>query len=49
MVVDLISQPYFYFIKVIVSLGISRVVDLTINKAIMMGIKIAIGFFRLFL
>ena len=39
-VVNLVSQPYF-FVKVTVSFAI--------NKAVLIGKKIAIGFFGLFL
>ena len=40
---------YFCFIKVVVDLGISGIVNLAINKAILIGIKVAVYFFELFL
>ena len=49
MVIDPISQPHFHFIRVIVGLGISEVVGLVIDKAIMTGVKITISFYRLLL
>ena len=47
-VVDLTSQLHF-FIGAIMGLGIGKMVDLAISKAILMGINIVVGFFKLFL
>ena len=47
LMVDLISQLYFYFVKVI-KIAIGLIVSLAIGKAVLMRRKIIIGFFRLF-
>ena len=46
--VDLVDQPLF-FVEAIIGLSISEVIGLIINKAILMGIDIAISFSELFL
>ena len=47
-VVDLISQPCFYFIRVFVEgLGIGGAVGLAIGRIILIGTNVAIGFFKL--
>ena len=44
---DIISQPYFYFVeKFVVSLG--RVICLAISEDVLTGTDDTIGFFRLF-
>ena len=47
-VIDLANQPCF-FVRAIMSLDIGRMIGLAINRAISIGMNIAISFFKLFL
>lgn len=49
MVINPIDWPYFYFIVVVVSLDIGGATGLAIVGAVLIGVKVAIGFFGLFL
>ena len=46
---DPINQLYFYFIGIsIISLDIDKAIGLAINKNVLIGTDIIIGFFKLF-
>ena len=47
---DLISQSYFYFIKIFMKdQNIDKAINLAIDRAISIKISVAVGFFELFL
>ena len=48
-VVDSIGQLCFHIIRAVIGLGISKAVCLAIDRVVLIGKEVAIGFFKLFL
>ena len=50
MIIDLINESYFYFIKIfMINLGINKVISLVIDKVILTGTNNTTNFFELFI